>query len=176
MSRHEKITFCGPIKKKTGIVCLTSFLAQLYNSTLLEIEKRTSGQNVLTDCLSAQGWRSLWDPDADLWSFSAHVTPLQIDSHQILMNGDLNQSPLSWAADRHGDTALCCMSPSNYSVNRNSQGPRCFLIHWFSDRFTIGLKDNSGAKWTQGLITYVYRVEHSLGSVFWLIECVSSMK
>lgn len=48
--------------------------------------------------MSAQGdraRRALWDPDADMWSFSAHVTPQQIDSHQILMNWDLNQSPFS---------------------------------------------------------------------------------
>lgn len=38
---------------------------------------------------------ALWDPDAGLWSFSAHVTPPQIDPHQILMNGDFNQSPQS---------------------------------------------------------------------------------
>lgn len=40
--------------------------------------------------MCAQGggvMRALWDSDADLWSFSAHDTPPQIDSYQILMTG-----------------------------------------------------------------------------------------
>lgn len=39
-------------------------------------------------------------PDTTLWPFCAHVAPQHIDSHQILINGDLNLIPLSCAEER----------------------------------------------------------------------------
>lgn len=74
---------------KQGL-CLFNLFSELIYSLLHPEEDKA---NVKLKGGGAIG--ALWDSEADLWSFSAHDSPPQIDSYQLLMNADPNQSPLS---------------------------------------------------------------------------------
>lgn len=66
--------------------------------------------------------RALWGTDSDLSSFMVHDTPPQIDSYQILINANLNQSPLSQVEDRHEYCLVQHFYIKQSTVDSHSQG------------------------------------------------------